>query len=260
MVSIAMAPLFRSIVRRSLRAPFQLIPDELPLWVVAGPMRGRRWMAHVLGMRPLIGRYEARNVGRLLALLAPGAMFYDIGANAGFFTLLGAQAVGPTGRVIAIEPNPINLRRLRDHVELNRFADRVTVVPGAAADRSGVVQMDFDSTESGHLAAHDTLGSVPIEAFTIDDLVFDRGMAPPSVCKIDVEGAELSVLRGANRVLAKYRPAILLELHTPEMDRECPAFLRALGYEIIPHGPVWASDPSIPSEGFVARFNGKTTT
>ena len=79
--------------------------------------------------------YEPEATNALLNLLEPGGTFFDIGANAGYFTVLAALRVGPKGRVYAFEPNPTVRQQLRRHIEINDITDRVTVDDVALADR-----------------------------------------------------------------------------------------------------------------------------
>jgi FkbM family methyltransferase len=212
-----------------LRAPLKLIPKGTPMPVLSGPLRGSRWMAGVLSARSWLGTYEAENQARIVRLITRGGVFYDIGANAGYFTLLAAKAVGPNGTVIAIEPHPVNLARLRRHLAMNRGTDRVQIVEAALADEAGLLHFDVsEGTEMGRLA--DT--GMSVRALTLDALVCEQHYPPPTACKIDVEGGELRVLQGALRTLATHRPVIFLESHTRVMDRECPALLEGLGYSI----------------------------
>jgi FkbM family methyltransferase len=150
--------------------------------------------------------------------LAPGGVFYDVGANVGFFTLVAARLVGRRGHVVAFEPLPENLAQLRRNIALNGF-DHVTVVPAAAGSESGATQFGADS-EVGRRHLSRILGPeerrgdpIEVAVVTIDEWREATGASPPSVMKIDVEAASSTSCRGAGRTIGEHRPTILMEVH-----------------------------------------------
>ena len=150
-------------------------------------------------------------------LLGPGDVFYDIGANVGFFALVGTRLVGPDGVVVAFEPVPENAAAIRESADLNGFAN-LHVVERAAGRAAGrgrlllVEDLSWSHLESRgrHPRTTDTL---EIEIVAIDDLVAEGRLQPPQLVKIDVEGAEIDVVAGMRRTIEKHRPAIVCELH-----------------------------------------------
>jgi FkbM family methyltransferase len=144
-------------------------------------------------------------------LVRPGTVAWDVGAHIGFYTLLLSRCVGPDGRVVAFEPDDSSLGALRAAVERNRLGN---VEIRSAAVWSHVGRVGFEShagsPEGWHGAVREGAeGSVPA---TTLDLEAERGPAPDFV-KIDVEGAEEHVLRGAGRLLTERRPVVLCEVH-----------------------------------------------
>lgn len=134
----------------------------------------------------------------------------DVGANVGFFTRYFARWTGPTGRVLAIEPEARNFERLAAMLRARRLNAIVEPVHAAAAEQSGQVALTIDPYHpAGHyLAGH----GVPTRAVTIDDLVRAHAGRRVSLIKIDVQGAELRVLHGAAWTIDSFRPALLVEL------------------------------------------------
>jgi FkbM family methyltransferase len=145
--------------------------------------------------------------------LKPGETFYDVGANIGFFTLLGAKLVGENGAVVAFEPLPENVRQLERNVLLNQLAN-VRVVAEAVADvasdeRTFWLGADAVARNAGRLVDGDSDGeAVRVPVTTIDAALTTNGLPPPSLMKIDVEGEEIAV-----QTLSRYRPLILVEVH-----------------------------------------------
>ena len=166
-----------------------------------------------------LGTHEEAIQEALAARVRPGFVVYDVGAHVGFFTLLASRLVGDSGLVYAIEPRPDNLERLRRNVEANG-ARNVEVVAVAASDREGDAAFIMGgSTLEGRLAAGAERSAASVRTATIDALVRD-GMTPPDVIKIDVEGAEGAVIRGASRTIDVRRPILLLEVHSRDAGQE----------------------------------------
>lgn len=168
----------------------------------------------------------------LRRLLAPGAVFYDVGANIGFFTILGARLVGPEGRVIAFEPVPACARAVARNIELNGFAHaeirEEAVGARSAADRLLVV----GEASWSHLASTgrhaDVREEIEVKVVAIDELVAAGAVPPPDVLKIDTEGAELQAIAGMRATIERHRPAIVCELH--DTNAEFCALMDELGY------------------------------
>jgi FkbM family methyltransferase len=163
-------------------------------------------------------------------------VFYDVGANAGFFSLVGASLVGPGGKVVAFEPHPETARQLSEQVKING-AHQIDVVVAAVSDRVGKAEFS-DDTSSVMAALTDVRPDrqgrfkIWVNLTTIDRELQSR--PAPDVIKIDVEGAELDVLRGASRLLREKRPMLLVELHSPEIAAAYARLMTELGYETRP--------------------------
>lgn len=150
-------------------------------------------------------------------LLRPGDVLYDVGANVGFFALAGARLVGPAGVVYALEPVPDNAAAIRAAAELNELPN-IEVLERAAGRVAGHERLLLVEDRSWsrierygqHARTEDAL---EVEVVAIDDLVAEGRLRPPQLVKIDVEGAELDVLAGLRETIARYRPAIVCELH-----------------------------------------------
>jgi FkbM family methyltransferase len=163
---------------------------------------------------------------------------WDVGANHGRMSLLCARH--GASHVIAIEPLQTNLAVFRQYLEANpRLAGRVEIVRAAAADRVGTIEFTIDESDgavgqirSTGVAAYEFTGPISVQSVpctTLDALRNER--RPPAIVKIDVEGAEALVLRGAAELLTLDRPVVLVEIHNAEAGRESLAMLRASGYQ-----------------------------
>jgi FkbM family methyltransferase len=196
-------------------------PDGYVFPVDRGTLIG--WSVH------FFGTYEPEVRTEIRRHLKPGAVAIDVGANVGWHTLLMAARAGATGRVYAFEPNDSTRRRLVSAVEANDLA-HVTVDGRAVADRVGA--SGFQAPLAGHvwdgtgrLIAQPTQDgregqerregkegqAETIECTTLDAFVVERHIERLALVKIDVEGWELSVLRGARHVLSALRPVVVFE-------------------------------------------------
>jgi FkbM family methyltransferase len=176
-------------------------------------------------------------------VLQPGMTFLDAGANDGIYTVFAAKRVGNGGTVWAFEPSGRELSRLRHNLELNHLTARV--FPLALADCSGQAELSVGAYEH---AGHNTLGAFAyqtemegkalVEVRRLDEVLNENPLARLDLMKIDVEGAELRLLRGAVETLRKYRPVLLFEVsegslkHQGGSPQELLAFLRTENYLI----------------------------
>jgi FkbM family methyltransferase len=139
-------------------------------------------------------------VQRLLAdMLQPGDVFYDIGANVGFFTLIGARLVGAEGAVYAFEPVPEHAETLRQNIARNRMSN-VLVSEQAVSSTGGIGHLELDTDPVGaHLAPMQaSANSIQVELVAIDDLVEAGSIQPPRLIKLDIEGEEIEAIEGCD--------------------------------------------------------------
>lgn len=139
----------------------------------------------------------------------------DAGANIGLWSVLAAAEMSPGGRLLAVEPGPGAFHVLTDCARVSEASARILPVHAALGDRGGVGFLKIDSplAATNRLTdGDDEAGTVEVPLITLDELLFERQLTPAAI-KIDVEGAELHVLRGARVTLREVRPLVVLELH-----------------------------------------------
>jgi FkbM family methyltransferase len=202
---------------------------------------------HVIGLNILRGRYEQDEIRFVRRVLKPGDSAIDVGGHIGFFTMQMAALVGPEGRVYAFEPLDTNADLLERSIAENQFGGRVHFQRAAVGEAPGTATLTFpiETLNSGGayllpsggapLAGNHTQ-EVPLVA--LDALELRR---PVRFIKMDVEGAEPRVLRGAGRILKEDRPVMLSELHPTQLERasgmdadQFLAQITALGYRAHP--------------------------
>ena len=159
----------------------------------------------------------------------PGHIFIDIGAHVGWYTLRAARAVGPTGLVIALEPDPVNRHQLEKNLSLNQVRN-CEVVPLAAWSRPGRVRWRPGQEPVWH-KIDEQEGPEVIEAARVDDLVAQWNLEHVDWIKMDIEGGEVEALKGAVATLEQFRPALFIEVH--ETLGQLKELLAELGYSIV---------------------------
>lgn len=182
---------------------------------------------------------------------SPGDVVYDIGANIGSYTLpLAAKGCV----VYSFEPHPETYKKLRKNIDANDF-DNIVYFNEGLSDTSGQLTF-YQSSQPARSSFNEfnakcdaeILSETPISVSTIDGLVNDSDVAPPSHIKVDVEGFGLEVLEGAKQTIRKYRPTIYFEPHQIEDDNyrkeELQEFFERLGYKINEFDYPWVCEPS----------------
>lgn len=209
--------------------------------ITRGPMAGMRWRRrNNLPFWYHLGIYEPETSRFLAASLRPGDTFWDLGANAGYHTLMAARAVGPTGHVIAVEPDPRTCEILREQLELNGFSN-CTIVQAAVSDRSGqtiLIQRASDPRGNAlqqidNPAIDNKIGSaVEVPSVTMDEL--SARYPRPRLIKMDIEGAEVLALPGGRSLLSgPDRPErLLVAVHGDGARDFCREFLQEIGYDL----------------------------
>lgn len=174
----------------------------------------------VLGAFLTSDDFEADERAFVRRFLQPGMTVLDIGAHHGLYTLLASSMIGRGGKVFAFEPSPRERKALRLNVLLNRRKN-VSIQPFALGDKlchSDMYVVEGQETGLNSLrppAADVETIAVPVEVRTVDDLVGGGALPPPDFIKLDVEGAELSVIKGASKVLSREpRPVIMAEVES----------------------------------------------
>jgi FkbM family methyltransferase len=206
-----------------------LVPTGSALPICKGPLRGYRWITGAAagrgkGLSVILNRSEPEQLC-LAASLARDGICFDIGANVGLYTLVFARY---GKRVFAFEPLPRNLAYLWRILEINHVSN-ATIVPCAISDRLSLASFQIGLNNA--LGKLHEAGTQPIPTVPLD-CISNQYDVVPNVLKIDVEGSEMAVLHGADTILKRYHPHILLSTHGPELRSNCRDFLQSRGYAV----------------------------
>jgi FkbM family methyltransferase len=196
------------------------------------PEAGLKYWLPAFGLR-----VEENLLKNAAETVKPGNVIWDVGANMGLFSFAAAGLAGSEGYVYAFEPDTTMMRLLRRSASLNKSAASVEVIPCAVSDTFSLARFNiarrsrasnfldgFGMSQTGGVREVQTVLTVPL------DWMADQ-IPPPDVLKIDVEGAELGVIRGALRMLEAKRPLLLFE-SSDERWGEISCVLWNLGYTL----------------------------
>lgn len=155
-----------------------------------------------------LGVYEPFETSLFRSVLKPGMVVLDVGANLGYHTIIAARKVGPSGRVLAFEPEPVNFALLSSNIRQNHF-DWAQLHPVAVSDVVGTQQLHLSDSNKGRHSIVRTVrdskeftDSVGVATTTIDTILGSQGIKQVDVIKMDIEGAELLALLGMPQTLA----------------------------------------------------------
>ena len=206
-------PLSRSALRMPLKHAYETVLDHLPGDHLFSHFPGGESVRLAAAYRHVT--WNAEEYRAFKADVSAGDVVLDVGANVGAYSLLFAQWVGPSGRVYAFEPAPEARRGLERHVLLNHCSDRVSISAEAVSASRGMAQFRATGLQGDNrLVPSAVADGIPVRTTSIDEFCSVHYLAP-SLIKVDVEGAELDVLRGAARTIAArgHALALYVEMH-----------------------------------------------
>lgn len=190
----------------------------------------------------LFGVFEPQEAFWFDKTVKPGMTVIDIGANIGQYTLLAAERIGNSGRVISFEPADDNFDILQRNVEMNGFGDRVQLIKNAVGSSIGICEFVL-ATDGGSNSIYQkstnqsTVKRINVPCVTLDSIFMSQDFDRVDLIKIDAEGADFEVIKGAQKTLKKYHPVLFVEFAERVLIKfgttpiEMLRFLRQLGYE-----------------------------
>lgn len=197
--------------------------------ILLGPARNCVFPGADLAYR--LGIYEIHVQRALARVLKRGSVFYDLGANIGFYSLLGAKLVGEGGAVIAFEPSGENGAALRSLCAANGIRN-VQLIPEAVASADGEASFVMGANHAqNHLVTEQQTKGLKVRTVTLDS--FTKTRAAPQVVLMDIEGAEFDALRGARNLLSMPKaPTWIIEVHNSDTNNQVTEMFTESGYEI----------------------------
>jgi|HubBroStandDraft_1064217.scaffolds.fasta_scaffold61771_2 FkbM family methyltransferase len=221
-----------ALMGRICRYPLRMLPRNLVVPILRGTLRGKKWIVGSQRHAFWLGSYEIAVQHCIAREVKPQGVFYDIGANVGFYSLFAATLIG-SGKVFAFEPVPANIVYLRKHLHLNGITN-VSPLELAVCDQIG--KFFFAVEDSGSMGRLQPDGALEVETTTLDALIQEQRVPPPTYVKMDIEGAELKALLGAKACFARYQPKLFLSTHGEKVHEECCQLLRSWNFTLHPIG------------------------
>jgi FkbM family methyltransferase len=159
--------------------------------------------------------FEPETVAFLKSILKTGDTFIDCGANIGYYSIIAGDLVGPTGRVVGIEANPITYKFLTRNLEANNLPPGINC---ALSNKTGKLILYaparsdvLSSLHKNKLFDNDNVREFSVDARTLDEIVTEINLSKIDLIKIDVEGGELDILKSSTHIFAKFRPIFIVE-------------------------------------------------
>ncbi|HYE53394.1 MAG TPA: FkbM family methyltransferase [Chitinophagaceae bacterium] len=179
---------------------------------------------------PLIGNWEPAMQRIMKAVVKPGHVAYDVGANNGLHGLLLSTIVGDKGHVFNFEPLPSNIEEITENFQLNNLRN-YTNVCAAVSDSDGIIRFELgDHDKQGHIAGAAANGKgIDVKTISLDSFI-EKGNPAPDFIKMDIEGAEGAALQGFERNIGKKHPLMIIELHGIQQDLMVGKFLKKYNY------------------------------
>ncbi len=226
-----------------LRLPLRLLPKASVVRVRTGLNKGMKWIVGSGTHGCWLGTYESDKQQALRQFVKTGMTVFDIGANAGFYTLAVSRLVGAQGRVWAFEPSAENAEYLLKHIRLNRLHN-VNLIQAAVSNKNGMT--GFQTTDC-HATGHITdTGQYRVPAVSLDGLIAENVLPVPDLIKMDVEGAESLVLDGAGTLLGRNKTILFIALHGENQKQRCLDLLLSLAYRIFLLDGTELKDAALP--------------
>ena len=210
-----------------------------------------------LGPELLLNKsFEKTTTDCILSRIKEGMTVIDIGANIGYYTVLMARAVGESGRVIAVEPNPLMVRELTKNIAINHIKN-VAVEKIALSHENGQIEFycpEYGAESHGSLRPNKTFqvnNTISVKTEKIDDMLARIGCEKVDFIKMDAEGAEYSIFCGGNKLLTQMKPGIIFECAENLCEAfggnvfDCLTYIHSRGYQLrqIDYG-MWLGQPS----------------
>jgi FkbM family methyltransferase len=196
-----------------IRLAGKVVTGQGPGVIRYGEGAGLRFNASSVNPGFLMGTSEPLEQRLVMSFLKPNDVFYDVGANAGFYCVIAARKLGQGGIVYAFEPSPALVSRIRENADLNGFKN-IEIVDQAISGESGW----FDFNIEDELGVQNSLNvsDASKKVFRVRTVTIDEFVAthrPPDLILIDIEGAEIDALLGALKTIRQYLPVLMVEVH-----------------------------------------------
>jgi FkbM family methyltransferase len=246
---------FPMLTQRKVSTLLHSLLKDTAVPVLSGPLMGWKWLPPSGNHAYWLGKHERAYVNAFASCLQPGDTVFDIGAQAGYFSLVAARLVGSQGRVVAFEPFPKNIDFIKAHCQLND-CHNVALLEMAVGGSEGTRTFQSANALMGHLVESNDDAIAPaassdalsVNVVTLDELPMGYQSLRPNVMKIDTEGMEYWVLQGGKTLIERCRPILFIATHGGINQQRTLQLLEAWNYEVVMIG-----DGSSKNADYIAR-------
>jgi FkbM family methyltransferase len=195
-----------------------LLPDKFYLIDYIGGKIYLNFKEGVMTREVLLGLYENQKINLFKRILKPNMTIIDVGAHRGYFSFISAKLIHDKGKIYAIEPDPENYSWLKKGLSVNNYKI-IEPIQLAFSNKSGFLKL-FKGDKSGHHSLTEDMGygSTSIKVQRLDDFINENNIEKVDLIKIDVEGADIEVIEGAEKILNQENLKIIMDIH--HIDRE----------------------------------------
>ena len=190
-----------------------LMPDKFYLINYSGGKIYLNFREGVMTREVLLGMYETSKINLFKRILKPDMTIIDIGAHRGFFSFLSAKLMEDKGKIYSIEPDSVNLSRLKKGLRANKY-NSIKIIQLAISNKNGFLKL-YKGDKSGHHSLTEDMGygSTVVKVQKLDDFIKENKIKKVDLIKVDVEGADVEVIEGAQELLKQENLKIIMDIH-----------------------------------------------
>lgn len=220
----------KSFFGKLIRIPFKMIPSTAKLSIISGPLKGKKWIKGSHNISIILGTYEQKQTKEFIKHAKKAKVFWDLGAHVGYYSLL-YKSINNTGKVFAFEPIEGTIKNFNEHMTLNKISD-YKIFQVAVSDKEG--ELSFKKTNTTVAGRLDDQGDIKVKVIKLSNYLADNTIEMANLIKMDVEGAEVDVLKDLSPFLKQMKPVLFVSTHSAELHKNCLAILKDLGYQFSP--------------------------
>lgn len=220
----------KSAFGKLLRLPVRLIPDNTVLKIFSGLLKGKKFIKGSHNISVALGTYERKQTDKFATYCAGTKCFWDLGAHVGYYTLV-YNTKNPSGITLAFEPSEVNAKLYHRHMELNQVKN-YQLFQVAVSDKEGI--LSFNKSRSTVAGKLDDAGETKVKAVRLSNFFETKEYPLPDLIKMDIEGAEESVLRDVKENFMRNKPVLFLSTHGKQVHLNCITLLKEMGYKLEP--------------------------